>query len=274
MISNRPFVAAEELQRPAELLVKYPILALPTGVAHVVMVAILFISVVSAVASVIAGGAAAGHVGTGIGLGTGILIGTCLFALGLVVVYVGQAVVVAAAPSVLENQPPDLGTAFRVTLARLPDLAVAAVATFALALVPIALCLILIGIPLLIALGYLLMYVPAAVVIGNEGGIEAIKTSFRLSTTRVSESFVCWLGIILALIAGAAANSLAIHIPIVNLIAGFVVGGFTSAYASILSVRFYLALRDGAWPANQSSAPPPQPPQPPGGYSGPPTVIR
>ena len=274
MIANRPpFAASQELQRTAEQLIKYPILALPAAIASVVMVAVIFIGVLSAIATVVAGSAAGGHVGTGVGLGTGILIGTTLFALGLVGIYVGQAMVVAAAPAVLEDRPPDLGMAFRVTLARLPDLGVAAIATFALAIVPIALCLVLIGIPLLLALGYLLMYVPAAVVIGNEGGIDAIKTSYRIATTQVNDSFICWLGTILAAIAGSVANSMAIHIPIINLIAGFVVGGFTSAYAMLLTVKFYLALRDGAPPVMQ--APPVTPAgSPPAGFGGPPTVIR
>jgi hypothetical protein len=271
LIANRPqFAAAEELQRMAELLVKYPVLALPTAVASVVMVAILFIGVLAAVAAVVAGHAAAGQVGTGVGVGTGIVIGAGLLMVGLIAVYVGQAMVVAAAPFALEDRPPNLGTALRVTIARLPDLAVAAVVTFLIALIPIALCIVLIGIPLLIALGYLFMYVPAAVVIGNEGGIAAIKTSFRIATTRVNESFICWLGTILALIAGSAANSFAIHIPVVNLIAGFVVGGFTSAYAALVSVRVYLALRDGGAPG---IAPAPAT-SPAPGIGGPPTIVR
>jgi hypothetical protein len=124
----------------------------------------------------------------------------------------------------------------------------------------------LIGLPLLLLLGYFLMYVPAAVLIGNEGGVAAIKTSFRLTTQRVGESAIAWLGMFLAMIAGSIANSIAIHIPIVNLIAGFAIGGFTSAYSALLSVSYYLALKD--------YVPPPPAALPPRSYGGPPSVIQ
>ncbi len=258
------FSPADELQRDAELLLKHWVLAIPTAVASLVVVLIVFLSLLSAIATTAAGYATGGHTGTAIGLGTGLLIGAGLFLLGSLGLYVAQAMVVAASPSVLADQPPDLGTALRVTLARLSDLSVAGIACFALAIVPLALCIVLIGFPLLIVLGYFLMYVVPAVVVGGEGGIDAIKTSFRITTTRVGESLIGWLGMILAIVAGSIANTLVVHIPILNLVAGFAIGGFTSAYSAMLGVSFYLGLKD---------APAVQPP-PPATYGGPPSIIR
>jgi hypothetical protein len=256
------FNPANELQRDAELLVKYWVLAIPTAVASLVMVLIVILSVLSVVGTGLAGYAAGGHTGTALGLGSGILIAVALLVAGAVILYVAQAMSMAASPAVLADQPPNLGTALRVTLARLPDLTVASLACFALAIVPLALSIVLIGLPLLVILGYFLMYVLPAVIVGGEGGIEAIKTSFRITTTRVGESLIGWLGMILALVAGSIANTLVVHIPIVNLIAGFAIGGFTSAYAALLGVSFYLGLR-GAAPVVQT---------PPVGYGGPPSV--
>ncbi len=266
MIGGSPaFTPAEELQRDAELLLKHWVLAIPTAVASLLMVLIVFLSLLSALATTAAGYAAGGHTGTAVGLGTGLLIGAGLFLLGSLALYVAQAMVVAASPSVLADQPPNLGTALRVTLARMPDLSVAAIACFALAIVPLALCIVLIGFPLLIVLGYFLMYVVPAVIVGGEGGIDAIKTSFRITTTRVGESLIGWLGMILAIVAGSIANTLVVHIPILNLIAGFAIGGFTSAYSALLGVSFYLGLKDAGATAAQA---------PPASYGGPPSIIR
>ena len=261
------FEPASELQRGAELLVKHWILAVPTAVASLIFAVIVIFSVLSVIASTVLGGATGGHIGTGLGFGTGVLVALVLIFAGMVAIYVAQAMVIAAAPGVYEDRPPDLGAAFAVTLRRLPDLFVALVATFALALVPAILCFVLIGFPLLLVLGYFLMYVPAAVVVGNEGGIEAISTSFRLTTQHLSESIIGWLGLIAALIAGYIANSIAIHLPLINLLAAFAIGGFTHAYAALITVRFYLALRNAPPPlALQQFAPPPPP------IGGPPSI--
>jgi len=258
------FEPAAELQRAAELLLKYWTLAIPTAVASLLFGVIVIFSVISVVASVFLGHATGGQVGTGLGLGAGILVGLGLVFVGSVALYVGQAMVMAAAPAVLEDRQPDLSESVAVTFRRLPDLTVAMVLTFALAVIPIVLSFVLIGLPLLLLLGYFLMYVPAAVIVGNESGVAAIQTSFRITTQRVSESVIGWLGLVAALVAGSIANSILIHIPIINLIAAFAVGGFTSAYSALISVRFYLALRDAGPPARL----------PPPAYGGPPAVIR
>jgi hypothetical protein len=223
----------------------------------------MVVSVLSLIATVLVGHAAAGHVGTGLGFGSGVLIGSALFSLGIFANYVAQAMTIAAAPAAFEDRAPDLRAALGVTIARLPQLMVAAAATFALALIPLALSIVIVGIPLLIILGYFLMFVPAAVIVGNESGLDAIRTSFAMTTQRPGECLICWLGTILALVAGVIANGIAVHFPVINLIAGFVIGGFTSAYAALLTVRFYLAIRAGV--------PLAQPP-PVATIGGPPTI--
>jgi hypothetical protein len=265
LIAGAPaFEPAAELQRAAELLLKYWTLAVPTAVASLLFGVIVIFSVLSVVASVVVGHTTGGQIGTGLGLGAGVLVGLTLVLAGSVALYVAQAMVMAAAPAVLEDRPPDLAASLGVTLRRLPDLSIAMFLTFALALIPLVLSIVLIGLPLLLLLGYFLMYVPAAVVVGNESGVAAIQTSFRITTQRVGESVIGWLGLIAALVAGSIANSILIHIPIINLLAAFAVGGFTSAYSALISVRFYLALRDAAPPASM----------PPPAYGGPPAVIR
>jgi len=263
LIADRTaFEPGAELQRAAELLIKYWLLAIPTAVASVAFVVIIIATVIGVIASVFVGHATGGHAGAGIAIGSGILLALGMCFVGSAVLYIAQGMVMAAAPAVLEDRQPDLGAALSATLRRLPDLLLAGIASLGLAIIPLLLCIVLIGFPLLLILGYFLMYVPAAVVVGGEGGIAAIGTSFRLTTRYVGESLIGWLGLMLAMVAGSVANSIAIHIPGLNLVAAFVIGGFTSAYSALVSVRFYLALRDR-----------PVQPSPPPLLGGPPTVI-
>ena len=284
MIARAPvFEPANELQRAAELLIKYWILAVPTAVASLAFAIIVILSVLGVVAGALAG-SAAGHAGTALGLTSGILVAFVAFSLGIIALYVASAMVMAEAPAVLEDRPPNLAAGFAKTLQRLPDLIVAMLATFALAFIPFILCFVLIGIPLLLVLGYFLMYVPAAVVVGNEGGIAAIKTSFRIATQQISASLIGWLGLFLVMVAGSVANSILIHIPLVNFVAAFAIGGFTSAYSALVTVSFYQRLRDLPPPqasvpppyTNLGATPPPGPPpaEPPLAPGGPPTIIR
>ena len=76
---------------------------------------------------------------------------------------------------------------------------------------------------------------------------------------------------IVAMVGGSIVNAFTVHIPIVNLVSGFIVGGFTTAYAALLSVRFYMALASGLPATTWQPMPAPGSPPPP---SGPPTIIR
>jgi hypothetical protein len=156
---------------------------------------IVIVAVLSVVATVLAGHATAGHTGAGLGLGTGLLIAAALFFAGMAALYVAQGMVMAAAPAVLEDRPPDLAAAFRITLARLPDLGVAGVADASRSRSCRCPVLRADRLPLLLLLlGYFLMYVPAAVVVGNEGGVAAIQTSFRIATHADRRERIGWLG--------------------------------------------------------------------------------
>jgi len=262
------FSPADRLQRAAELLSKHWTIALPTALASVVLVGVVFFGVISVVVGTLLGHAAAGHVGTGLGLGTGLVVAASAFGVACLALLVAHAISVAAAPEVLADRAPDLAAAFFTVVRRLPDLIVAFVACLLLAIVPLLLCFVLIGIPLIFVLGYLLMYVPAAVIIGGEGGLTAIATSIRIARTRVGESVVAWLGLFIANVVAAVVNGIAVHIPFVNLVIGFVVGGLVTAYAALVIVDFYGELRSDAVPQPQ---PQPVPSLP---YGGPPTIIR
>jgi hypothetical protein len=246
MISGRPaFSPADELQRAAELLSRHWTLAIPTAVASLGLGAVIIFGIISLVATTILGHFAGGHLGTGLGLGMGLFVFSGLLLLGLLALYLAQAVVIHAAENVLADRAPDLGASLLAVLPRIPALLTALAVCLAIWFVPMLFSIVLIGLPFLVVAGYLTMYVPAAVIVGGEGGLEAVGTSFRLATQNVGESVVAWIGMLVAIIVGQVANAVCAHLPIVNLIVPFAVGGLTSAYAALVGASFYTALRGG-----------------------------
>jgi hypothetical protein len=115
------------------------------------------------------------------------------------------------------------------------------------------------------------MFVTPAVMIGRESGTGAVSTSFRIASQNVGPSLIAFVGIVGASIVASFANAIAAHIPIVNFIVSFAVGGLAAAYSALVMARFYDMLRGGVPRAAAAAgyAPPPPPPD-----SGPPTVIR
>ncbi len=272
MVSQRPvFSPADELQRAAELLSRYWILAIPTALASLALGVVFIFGVLSVIATTVLGHFAGGHIGTGIGLGSGLFVFGGLVLLGFFALYVAQAVVIHAAEAALADRPPDLGASFGAVLGRIPDLTVALLACLAIWFLPLVLSVVLIGLPLLVLAGYFTMYVPAAVIVGGEGGLQAVGTSFRIASHRIGESVIAWIGMLIAIVVGQVANAIAVHVPLVNLIVPFAVGGLTSAYSALVGASFYSALRDGVpgGPYQAAGVPPPPP-----AVGGPPQIIR
>jgi hypothetical protein len=260
-------LAADKLQRCAELLGRHWLLALPTALASLALVAVLFFGVIAVVFGVIAGHVTGGHLGAGIGLGSGLLVALSLFALALAALYLAHALVVAASADVLADRPPNFGTAFVTLIRRLPDLVLAFFLCLAISIVPLVLCIVLIGIPLLIVAGYFLMYVPAAILVGGQGAVAAIATSVRIARSRVGESVVAWLGLLVANVVGVTVNGVVSHIPLVNFLVAFAVGGLTASYGALVIADFYM------WLSPVYGGPPPAYGGPEPSYGGPPATL-
>ena len=244
MVAPPPFNATRELGAAARILSDRWTLALPTAFAALVIAGIVFFVigavVVSAVAAILMGGHGAG---TWAAVSAGA--STVAFALGVMALVstAAHALVIAAAHDALNGRDPDYGAAFRLTVARFPALLVAAFATALLFAIPVFLSIFLVGIPLLFVLGYFLMYVRAAIVIGGEDGLTAIATSFRMASRNSGPSLVAFGGIIAAFIIARVVDAFTIHLPVIGLFTAFFVGGATAAYIALVEVRFYELLR-------------------------------
>ena len=234
------FDPAHELQRSAELLVKQPVLGLPMAVASVVTVIVIFASVLAGIASLIAA-AAVPHGAVAIAA----LLPT--IGVGCAVAIVGYAfatlVTICAAPDVLSDRPVDWRRAMHLAASNFWNFALLLVIGGVASLIILPLCFVLVGIPLLFAVWYFTTYASVAVALDGQTALEALATSFRITTTRVPESIVAWIGIVVAFLIGAAANGVLGHLPFINVVAAFLIGGFTASYAELVRVRFYLALR-------------------------------
>jgi hypothetical protein len=236
---------ADELQRAAEVLSKHWILAAPTAIASLIFSVVVIFVVLSVVGTTMLGGLVGGHIGAAAGAGTGLIVAGVCSVLGIALVILAQAVVIHASEDAWQGRNPNLSASFGAVLGRLPDLAVA---TILMGLIVVALCVTVIGIPFVLVASYFFIYVTPAVILGRESGTSALGTSFRLARSRVGESFIAFLGLIAASIVGVIANSLVSHIPLVNLVTAFAVGGLTSAYAALVQARFYDILRTTPYP--------------------------
>ena len=239
----RPIDPARELEAAARLLAERWTLALPTAISAAVGAAIAFFAIGAIIVGVL-GAYLAGGLQAALGaLTTGALTFAVALAVIVVLSWIGHAVGVAAAHEAWAGREPDFSQALQLVLTRLPALLTAFVAIGVLALVPFLLCFVLIGIPLLLALGYLLMYVTPAIVIGGEDGLAAVRSSFRIAVHNGASSGIGYAGILGAFLLGRVADAMFVHIPLIGLVSAFVIGGLTAAYGSLVAVRFYELLR-------------------------------
>jgi len=239
----RPFDPARELEAAARLLAERWSLALPTAISAAVSAAIAFFAIGAIIVGVL-GAYLVGGLDAALGaLTTGALTFAVALAVIVLLSWIGHAVVVVAAHDAWAGREPDFSQALRIVFARLPALLTAFVAIGVLALVPLLLCFVLIGFPLLLALGYLLMYVTPAIVIGGEDGLSAVRSSFRIAVHNGGPSGIGYAGILGAFLIGRVADAMFVHIPLIGLVSAFVIGGITAAYGSLVAVRFYEQLR-------------------------------
>jgi hypothetical protein len=233
-----------ELQRAAELLFKNWALAIPTAVASLVIGIVCFVVIASAMASVFVGSVVGGHLGAGL---AGLLAAAPLLLLfvaaSAVLIVLAQAVVVRAAEDVWEGRPLDLAASLGAVTGRLVPLVGALALAFLVLLIPLALSAVVIGVPLVLVAAYFLMYVIPAVVLGGESASGALSSSFAIAKANAGPSIVAFVGILVAGIVGSIANAIFAHIPLLNVLVAFAVGGLTSAYAALVAARFYTLLR-------------------------------
>ncbi len=250
MVVRRIDVAAE-LQRAGELLSRYWVLAVPPALASLAF-AIFFAVLIASVLVGLTGAAVLAAGGGGVGHALGALVGMGSLSLVLFVplllflAFVANAVTVVAAVDAWEGRAPDFARAAAVVARRLPALLAAGLAIALLAVVPAILTVVGIGFLLLLALGYCTMYVLPAIVLGGESGFAALDASWRLVRADLATSALAFAAMVAVGIAGQIATAVLIHVPLLNFVAAFAVGGFTTAYTALVSARFYALARAAA----------------------------
>ncbi len=239
--------AGAELQRAFALLQRHWVLAIPPAVASLLFTIFMVFVIFSVVAGLVGAGVLAANGGAGQPLGALVGLGSLSLLLALplllLLLFVANALTVVAAEDAWEGRAPDFGRAFGVVLRKLPDLLVVGIAIGALAIVPAILSIVGIGLVLLLALGYLTMYALPAIVLGGESGFAALGASYRLVRSDWQTSAIAFAVMLGVALAGQMANALMIHLPLVNLVSSFAIGGFTSAYTALIAARFYALQR-------------------------------
>jgi len=243
-VAVRTVDSGRELSDALHLLAERWTLAAPTAFASLACAAIVFFVIGAVVVAVVAG-ALVGHApGAIAALGAGASgIAVALVAIAAIS-YAAHVLVVAAAHDVWEGREPDFRAAFRLVGDRAPALALAFVLIGLLAIVPLVLSIVLIGIPLLLVLQYCVLYVTPAIVLGGEDAASAIATSLRIGSRHPGPTLAACGGILAAFLVGRFVDAFCIHVPGLGLLTAFAVGGFTAAYGALVQARFYTLLRD------------------------------
>lgn len=255
---NRQFDALAELQSAFNVLSKNLVLAIPTALVALAAALLAIFAVATVFASLLGAGVLTGSAPGAIRPGVGALLaggGGLLLLVGLVVLVLlgilAQAVVMAGAERVWHGEPADLTHGIARAMGKIGPLFL----LFLLAMIVGFICfvIIIIGWIAFIVLGFFFMYTIPAIVVGNEGVMNALRTSWRLVRENIGPSLSAFVGIILVSAIGAIIDRILLHIPVFGLIINLVVGGLTSAYSALVLVRFYDLLR--AQPAIATSGP-------------------
>lgn len=242
--------AMAEVQSAFRLFTRHWILGVPLLIGYCVFFALIIIAfVIGGGAAMISGGLTGGDpraIMAALG-SAGILV--AIFGLvGALVLAIAHAAVYSGAEEAWQGRAPSIGAAIGVGLSKLPQMIVA----FLILLIPFIICGLLaavfIGIPLLIALGFLMMFVLPAIVIGGAGGWPAIQESWRLTTKNFGPSAMAFLAVVVISIIGTIINLVLGHIPIIGQIIGLVISIAVGVFSALVVVRFYDLLRGGARP--------------------------
>jgi hypothetical protein len=247
---NRQIDAMAELQNALMVLFKNWVLAIPTALVSVIAAIFAFFVLAATLAPLIASGMTPNSTNPSAALSMLAAAGPAFGIFVIVIVLLSllaQAVVIGGAEHVWHGQPADLAGGIGKALSKLPSLfglfLVAAVLGTICSVLVIALGL---GIILGIVLLFFFMYTLPAIVIGNEGVFAALGTSARLVRANIGPSLIAFLGIIVIYIISTIIISLFNHVAVLAVVANLIIGGLTSAYVTLVTVRFYDLLRGSA----------------------------
>ncbi len=247
---NRQIDAMAELQNALSVLFKNWVLAVPTALVSLVAAVLALFVLAATFAPLMAGGMMPNSSDPSAALRMLATAGPA-FAIFIVVIIllglVAQAVVIGGAEHVWHGQAPDLAGGIGKAMSKLPSL----LGLFLIAIVLGAICSVLVialglGIILGLAMLFFFMYTLPAIVVGNEGVFAALGTSARLVRANIGPSLIAFLGIVVIYIISTIVLSLFNHIAFLAVIANLVIGGLTSAYVTLVTVRFYDLLRGSA----------------------------
>jgi len=243
---NRQIDAMAELQHAFSVLFKNWVLAIPTALVAVVGSVLLLTVLAGTMASFGIAGMTPGSIDPTTALHMLATAGPILGIFVVVMILLGllaQAVVIGGAEHVWHGQPADLMGGVNKALSKVPPLfglfLIAAVIGFFCLL----LSFILIGPLVGIVLAFMFMYTLPAIVVGNEGVLAALGTSWRLVRANFGPSALAFIGIFVAYIIGGVIEMVFSSLHLLSVVINLIVGGLTAAFAALVVVRFYDLLR-------------------------------
>jgi hypothetical protein len=212
-----------------DVMKQFPATALPPLVVQVLM-AVLTIAFIGGAVTAVAVGGAAGVAGALMGGAVFMLI-TALLSL------ISAAVTVIMARDAVAGRTPSIGDALNVVAGRLVDVIVASV----LVMVIVGVGMLLLVVPGVIA-GFFLIFTLPAVLLDNQGALDALKRSFNLVKDNIVPVLLFVVGCIVVGIVVSLVGRILGAVPILGQLLAAVLAGIAVAYCTIVGVRVYQTL--------------------------------
>jgi hypothetical protein len=212
-----------------EVIKRYPVMAVPTLAAQILVFGLTVLFLGGAVAAmVVAGGA---------GLLGAILGGFLLWLVSGLLTLAASAVTIVMARDALDGREPSVGDGVAAIMARLGDV-VGASALFGLIVVVASIFFV---IPGLIA-AFFLMFALPAVLLDGVGALDALGRSARLVRANLGPALGLVVGVIVIMIALWIALAILSNVPLLGQLASAVLLGVFAAYVAVVVVRVYRLL--------------------------------
>lgn len=212
-----------------DVIKQYPVMVVPPLAAGAVMFVLTVLFVGGAATAVVLGGGA-GLLGAVAAFFVFTLIGGLLH-------LVASAVTIVMARDGLAAREPSLGDALGAVMARLADVVGAAV----LVMVIVAIGMMLLVLPGLVA-GFFLVFTLPAVLLDGRGAVDALKRSATLVKENLGAVAGLVIGIILAGVAVMIVIKVLGAVPLLGQLASAALVGVFVAYLTVVAVRVYQTL--------------------------------
>jgi hypothetical protein len=157
--------------------------------------------------------------------------------IGIILGLFAHGMTIGMAKEAIDTGSTSLGSGINIAISRFVPLLIAAIVVGII----VTIGLLLLIIPGLIA-AFLLMFTFAAIIVDNIGAIEAMKKSFEIVKSHLSDAIILFIALIVVGVIFTIANMILNVIPLLGQLLGMILMGIFAGYISVVIVMAYREL--------------------------------